>query len=286
MANEVRERVSAWAKTTYDAAYHDRMQHGRYMSEEAAKLAKYVMEYQRLQNKPMSGYSTNGLMKTEEEIGSFHYVKVFNSICKVKDWNPMDMIYGTCYLALKNPAVKQRAEERGIPEEKLIAQMCGRALRALPSYLREHDLKCQLQERFPNAEFKQNEALDTVLHADLMMDYDNNRYFIWSFVDTSKSLRNFEDKFLGHRMGHVPEGLHVVCPFSLDYCNDYEGWKMYDSLSISQIAQTIRNGRAANYKNVENIVKTDATYFSNPKLIIKPRERVWEIEEELEIGNR
>jgi hypothetical protein len=286
--SDIRMKIQKWSESTYGDVFESRVERGRYKPGPAIDMARNVLRRQGLENMVMTGNSTNGLDNMEREVGKFQYVKVFNIISRVADWTPADMVYGTCYLAMKDPNVKLKAQQWGMSEEELISKMCGRALRALPSYLREHDLKCQLEARLPYAEFIQNEALDTVLHADLMMRYGGEDYYFWSFVNTPRSIANFQDKFFGHRQGHVPDGYHVTCPFSLDYCEDIQGWKLYDSVAVRSIARMLDNPTHANYDNVEQVSQSTSMYFQTPKLIFKNDDREWAMEQEelLVVGNR
>ena len=256
----IRDKLNNW-NTTYSEAFEDRVKSGAYPSGKAVEIANYVIDSQHLSNKPMDGNSTTKMNVMEREIGDFKYVNVFNSITKRDDWSPVDMIYGTCYLANKDPNVSIMATRFGVSKEELISKMCGRALRALPSYMREHDLKEQLEKRLPHAKFKQNQALDTILHADLKMEYKGNDYYFWSFVNTERSIANFEHKFLGNRAGHVPDGIHIICPFDLERCETINGWKLYDNFTISSIARMTDNPIQANYKDVPDILRNKKNFF-------------------------
>ena len=92
----MRDRIEAWGQKTYIETFKERSREGQYSNKRAAELTQYVLRYQNLANKVMSGYSTSGLDKIEEEVGRFQYVKVFNAVRQLKDWTPLDMLYGTC----------------------------------------------------------------------------------------------------------------------------------------------------------------------------------------------
>ena len=287
--NDMKQKINSWSKVSYGDMLEARLKNGGYSRDESSDIARYVIKAQKLYDKPMNGNSTNGLDLMEREVGNFQYVNVFNIISKAQSWTPMDMVYGTCYLANKDPNVEIMARKLNLKKEDLISKMCGRALRALPSYLREHDLKDQLKAKFPNATFKQNQALDTILHVDLMMKYKDNDYYFWSFVNTNRSLRNFEDKFLGHRAGYIPDGIHITCPFNLNNCDEIDGWKLYDNLVVSEIADMIEYPDQAKYENVQAILNSRRDFFSRPRIINKDDSRTVEMdreEEELCIGSR
>jgi hypothetical protein len=266
---DMKQRIDKWSKTTYSEMLQTRTRSNRYQEAQAIETAKYVLNVQRIANKEMTGLTTNGLKKTEDEIGKFQYVRVFNCISKINDWTPMDMVYGTCYLALRDRNVKIKSLQLGISTNELIAKMCGRALRALPSYIREHDLRFNLELMVPSARFIQNEILDTVLHADIMMRLKDERYYFWSFVNTERSRSNFQDKFLGNRKGRVPDGNHVICPLSLGYCDDINGWKFYKKNEIDRIIQLINTPSPTLYNNVVQILSVDDLYFAKPRIIVK-----------------
>lgn len=277
----VRNKIQQWAESTYGEMLESRVCNHRYRPGPEIEMARRVLQNQGLTDKTMCGTSTNDLLKTEREVGKFKYVSVFNAIARASDWCPMDMVYGTCFLAMRDPAVKEKADQWHMSEEELITKMCGRALRALPSYLREHDLRQQLSERIPEATFVQNESLDTVLHADIMMERDGETYYFWSFVNTPQSIANFQDKFFGRRQGHIPDGIHVTCPFSMDCCDEREGWKLHDPLAVNAIVRMLDRQPVADYSQVEELSSKTNLYFQTPKLIAKEDE----VERQNEIGD-
>jgi hypothetical protein len=285
----LRDKMHQWSSMTYGEIFDQRVATGQYGNDdETIALTQRVLKAQRLEDKPMTGDSTNGLLKTESEVGKFQYVKVFNIISQNSDWAPIDMVYGTCYLARRDPQVKEKARQWGMSEDQLITKMCGRALRALPSYIREHDLRQQLEQRLPGAKFEQSEELDTMLHADLVMERDGQTYYFWSFTNTPQSIENFQDKFLGHRAGEIPGGYHVTCPFSMEFCDDVDGWKLYDSYAVGAIARMTKYQANTDYNHVEEMIAKRGSYFTTPKLVIKQDEPEREIVQDFErpIGNR
>ena len=248
---DLRDKIKDWSNETYGDMLVKRVASGRYGGAPEIDMVMRVLDAQNLNDKNMDGNSTMGLDKTEREVGKFQYVNIFNVISQVSDWCPLDMIYGTCFLAMREPMVHEKAQQWGLSDEELISKMCGRALRALPSYLREHDLKLQLEKRIPNAKFVQNQALDTKLHADLLMRKDGKDYYFWSFVDTYKSIHNFKHKFFGYRQGEVPDGHHITCPFSLSRGQDINGWKLYDGYSINGIVRMFDRPYWSSYDHIE-----------------------------------
>ena len=269
----IRTRIDCWGRTTYSDALNERIQKGVYNNGPELDLTMSVLRRQGLWNSEMSGYSTNRLETMEREVGTFRYVSVFNIMSQLKDYSPVDMIYGVCYLAKNDQQlskdISRCARKWHMSEDDLITKMCGRALRAMPSYIREHDMKDQIEQRFKGASFRQDELVDTTLHADLVMTHNGEQYYFWSFVGTGKSLENFQDKLMGNRHGIVPDGTHVICPFNLNFCDQVCGWKLYDAQEIHSIVSMIQKGTAIDYDQVARMTDRNRHYFKEPRMVVK-----------------
>ena len=120
---DVEQKIKKWSEITYGEMLEDRVKNNRYRPGPEIEMARNVLRRQNLTNKQMDGNSTNGLDKMEKEVGKFYYVTVFNRITQAKDWSPVDMVYGTCFLAMRDPNVGVKAKAWGISEEELISKM-------------------------------------------------------------------------------------------------------------------------------------------------------------------
>ena len=52
-----------------------------------------------------------------------------------------------------------------------------------------------IKELFPDATLEQNEELDKNYHCDIKLNLNNNEYYVWSFVSSTRSIVNFAQKF-------------------------------------------------------------------------------------------
>lgn len=149
--------------------------------------------------------------------------------------------------------------------------MCGRAIGALPSYIREYQLRNALKLTFPTARFYQDEQMDKKFHCDIKMDLDNQTYYFWSFISSQRSITQFMDKFKNHRYGNILDGIHVLCPF--DRFNErfatYNGWCFYSDKYIREIKNSILFKSHVNYEAVINRVTIDIKEFRNPIIVDK-----------------
>ena len=207
------------------------------------ELTRLVVNTQRLTDKPMNGNASESLKKNEFERMGVCYVSFFNKLENAEGvWSPVDIIHEVCKNNIgRRKFYEKKAKQYNTTFEDVTSMMCGRALRALPSYIREHQLENALINAFPHANFYHSEELDKKLHCDIMMEINGKRYYFWSFLSSNQSIGQFIDKFRNNRSGTIPDGYHVLCPFDRDKekSASYKGWCFYSRNYINEIKTAI-----------------------------------------------
>lgn len=240
---------------------------------EVAKLMIDVVGYQRLGDKKMNGYCSEDLRKDEFENMGVCYVDFFNMLeASDKQWTPLDIIFEICKNNLNRRSFyEKKAEQHNMTFEKVTALMCGRALRALPSYLREYQLRNALKDAFPKAMFTQTAETDKKWHCDIQMTLNERQYYFWSFLSSPRAIYQFVDKFKANRSGVILDGNHVLCPFNKmeDSDTSYRGWCFYSNNYINEIKTAIYQKMPTDYNDV-SIGKTfNLRSFKRPIVVSK-----------------
>ena len=239
------------------------------------ELLSYVLDKQKLRDQTMNGNSTQHLEQTEQEKMRIVYVKIPGLMEETREyWTPLDILYYVCELAeTKNKAFyESKAKSLGISYERLVAQICARAIRTLPSWLREQQLRLALQHGFRKATFEQNEELDLHNHCDLKMVLDDKTYYVWSFILSTRSIANFASKFTDSRFGHVPSGAHLVCAFDRDNENhkvQYKGWAFHSKKYVDEVRAAIYQREPAKYENFCLTALRKIGSYNRPLVVVK-----------------
>ena len=263
--------LNNWDKETFSDSI-SRLTVNKYNAE-AIALLHTVVTAQRLWDKKMNGFCTEGLKKTEKEGLKICYVDVFN---KMEDtdqyWDPALLIYELCQMAIDEKELYTKtAIENNMSFEELVIGMSGRLLRALPSYIREEQLKNSLGDAFKTASFEKDANLDKKKHCDIKMILNGNTYYIWSFLSTQRSIVNFAEKFNGTR-GKVPNGYHLLCPFDRNgpRATVYKGWCFYAKEHTDDVIAAVYQNAAIDYnESINDRLIYSQRFFSKPVVIKK-----------------
>ena len=109
----------------------------------------------------------------------------------------------------------------------------GRALRNLPSFVREDSLLHTCQELGANVRRPPLEA-NFLDHADMYLEIKGTTYIIWSFIDTPKARRSVVHKLFNR--GNDLKGFHVLAPINLHSdVQNILGWKIPSSSYASRL---------------------------------------------------
>lgn len=242
-------------------------------NKESVKLLKKVLMHQGLMDKKMNGFCTEGLKKAEFERMGVRYVDFFNEL-ESSDayWTPLDILHNVCKNNLERKKFYEaKAKKYNMSFDKVTWLMCGRALRALPSYMREYQLRNALENTFEQGTFYQDEELDKKYHCDIKMDLNDKSYYFWSFYASTRSIFQFADKFKGNRYGEVLNGCHVLCPFDREQESEatYKGWLFYSKKYVSNVKKAILDDQHLQYKEVLKSSVYDIDFYKKPVAIDK-----------------
>lgn len=266
--------LNQWDAKTYGEAFAELKIDDS--NREVIALLGLVIDKQGLAEKPMNGFSSEGLKKDEFERMGVCYVDFINTLQATREyWTPLDVMYAVCENNIeRREFYEKKAKKLRLSFEKITWMMCGRALRALPSFIREYQLCNELMLAFPKASFARDEDLDRKFHCDVLMEMNEKKYYFWSFLSTSRSLVQFVDKFRNNRYGHVPDGTHVLCPFDRKEESDasYKGWSFYSSRYINEIKTAIYQKKPIEYNSINLDTKFRLSSFKRPVVVEKQTE--------------
>lgn len=268
--------LNKWDSMTYGEAFAQMVVTDK--NRESVELLKMCLDKQKLWNKPMNGNSSEGLKNTEVEKLGIAYVDLFNALDPTdRFWTPLDFLHEMCKHNLsKRKFYEKKAKANNMTFEQLTCRMCGRALRALPSFIREYQMSNALKTAFPKGKFSQDPDMDKRCHCDVRMELNGEMYYFWSFISSTRSIYNFVDKFKSNRHGVILDGHHVLCPFDRDEEKDasYKGWAFYSARYINEVKTAIYQKAHLNYEEVKDGVMFKTTTFKRPVVVDKAEEFV------------
>lgn len=232
-----------------------------------------VLDKQSLMDKPMNGYASEHLMKDEFEDMGVTYVDFFNKLSESDEfWTPTHVLYEVCKNNIaRRSFYEKKAVKYNTTFEMIACMMCGRALRALPSYIREPQLLYEMKDTFHRARFEKSDVLDKKFHCDIKMTMKDQNYYVWSFMATNKSMCKFIEKFTNQRRGSVANGYHLLCPFDkTDNAKaQYLGWGLYSKEYINEIQTAVFQKTPVAYVDVMQELLTKPKVFKRPTMIQK-----------------
>ena len=147
--------------------------------------------------------------------------------------------------------------------EELTYRIVKRAIRTLPSFIREMDLAYKLQLEMKEARcYKGSVEEDITDHTDVFLEYQKKVYRIWSYTYSKDiALDHTVSKISGDR-GDLKDGLHLLCPmylFDSEQYEEIEGWRLHSLQYIKNIHFLIEREDIQDYnaiiKNREDLRK-------------------------------
>lgn len=156
-----------------------------------------------IRHAPVSGTISEGWDKTRfEKVKCPSFQKSLDSVMtSYDDWNPAD--YAIHYTLAC-------ATQKSTPVNLF---PIGRALRNIPSFLREYILHDKLtllgyDSAIPSVNINMQS------HVDLIIDYNDNTFYVWSYNNTSKARYWLPKK--ANKRGRIHPGLNLLAPISID----------------------------------------------------------------------
>jgi hypothetical protein len=205
--NKYRLKVGSWATHTFLDEYQNLP-----LTDNTAALSKtkeilFGKNYMDLQNQVVSGWSIEGLPKSEE-IGSYKvsFSGIFHQVLNDNSFGPVLYIYNLIAEILKDNPDAEIAKIYGF---------VSRSLRTFASLLREQSLLEQLEYLFKSdglqATFKMSPKQDSQEKTDILIEFNGNKYRLWTYQHSSRGLPHNIERISGKR-GALPSGIHILCP--------------------------------------------------------------------------
>ncbi len=155
-------------------------------------------------------------------------------------WNPA--------FYLVHYAARCKADESCAPPYDL-----GRAIRNLPSFIREDSLKNVCTDIGLNVSQPslQSNFSD---HADLYIEIHGVTFTVWSFINTKKSRKAVLQKLL--KRGNDLKGVHVLAPIDMDTdVKDVFNWKILDSSYASELMKSLDLDQVIDFERTLSLMR-------------------------------
>ncbi len=255
---DIQVYMRCWGQYTYREEV-DRFYSLRNNAEMRSRIMAY-MERLDISNRYMDGNSVTNLLRNDDAEGNNpavpQYTKVFNRWLNMSYISPLTYIYQIC---------------ESIPDNISEALACGiiaRGLRSFASFFRELELTKQIEARIPGCTVHaRNAEVDILQHTDILIEYNNTLYRLWSYQSSGKGIKNTSERFAGMR-GEIPNGIHIMCPFSLSNIDNRQnnGWLFYSESQCRSVVDMIISNyvQIDFYENInkhQNALKEYLMYF-------------------------
>lgn len=153
-------------------------------------------------------------------------------------WTPADYLL-QCYISAKKKAVALENMD------------LGRALRNLPSFMREYLIAGRLSERDGIEVELPSESMNAESHVDLILRTEGKTIFVWSYLSSEKAIYRLTNNKLSGSRGKILPGLNLLAPFdnSKDAVN-FKSWWIPSSNYIESVTSSL-NKKAMPFKDVQ-----------------------------------
>jgi len=205
--NKYRLKVGSWETHTFLEEYQNLPLTNNTTALSKTKEILFGKNYMNLQNQVVSGWSIEGLPKSEE-IGSYKvsFSGIFHQVLNDNGFGPVLYIHNLIAEILKDNPDAEMAKIYGF---------VARSLRTFASLLREQSLLEQLEYLFKSdglqATFKMSPKQDSQEKTDILIEFNGSTYRLWTYQHSSRGLPHNIERISGKR-GALPPGIHVLCP--------------------------------------------------------------------------
>lgn len=205
--NKYRQKVGSWETHTFLDEYQNLPLNGNSDALSKTKEILFGKGYMNLQSQVVSGWSIEGLPKSEE-IDSYKvsFSGIFHQILNDNNFGPVLYIYILISEILKENPDAELAKIYGF---------VARSLRTFASLLREQSLLEQLEYLFKvdslQAKFRMSPKQDSQEKIDILIEFNQNTYRLWAYQHSSRGLPHNIERISGKR-GSLPSGIHILCP--------------------------------------------------------------------------
>lgn len=270
--------LKTWAKRSFGVALKEaRIEDEQWsLRKKELDLVEYVLKNQGLLNSRMNGNCSQDRDIIEDEDMDICYAEIVNKLENAQTfWDPFDLVCAIVrHILEREEYFKEKAIEKDLCFKQLTSWLCGRALRALPSFVREPQIQNAMQIRLRDAEFSRSLDLDTNEHCDIKIVFDNQPIFAWSFCNSKNGRNKFKKKFT-RKTDSPPNGLHLICPLDMSTACNYYGFLLYTDDHIDEIVTLIHTlCPIMSYNEAIEKIRSEDTnivteFYSKPRLIRK-----------------
>lgn len=235
------ETLKAWENRTFDDGF-EALKNKEGTDPNVLAMLESVIKIQKLNQKHMNGTSVRKLLKTEVEGSGIYFSQIFDYLENRHSemqipWDLTDVLYVVCeQINNLDAKIKEIAKQKKVSYEKMAAYLCGRAMRSIPSYIRERQLASMLKARLPNADILHDNDLDMQMHCDILVKYQGENYMLWSYTYTDQAIKKLAKKFF-NKYNPIPNGLHIICPCEMEH--KYLDWSLYTADTANMIIQVM-----------------------------------------------
>lgn len=235
----------------------------------------FVVSEQQLWNRKMQGFVAERRKVTETEELGIKYAHIPEKLVeKYGSWNPFYIIVHTCEYCLNNPDLyeqnKHRFKENIKDSKDLMVRMCGRALRGMPSPVREDQVAAKCAERYSVEKVDKSLQLDLLYHCDVKVTYKGRAYFIWVTMQTKNGTKNLVSKFMTGRGTPLPAGRHIFCMFDRNDPNNikHQGWDMFSEEFFKKLFDLIENDTYVTYEEYTQDMLKKVRMETGPVMVL------------------
>ena len=275
MYRNVRLLCSSWAQITYKENF-DYLFEKRNVPDLIRIYTTTALTKLNIYNEKMTGFTVakHGRNQKVEDLGTINgvgFTDIYHKCINSYDFSPALYILEIIILLKKNKV--SHVDSIG---------WLQRALRTFPSFLRETDCAVQLlhilEEYDPNVLINMSPEQDRKEHTDILLNYKNNQFHIWSYSVTTIALNNLRKRLLVE--DKIPAGIHVLLPANIYDKNKRDNigeWWFVKKYLINDFCHYLDNVNS-NINHIPNYTDLNSWLNDNDKpSILESRFKEWQV---------
>lgn len=242
---DIRTLIQIWSNKDYSNGFPTKID----LDENALVITKRLFDIH-FNGVKMNGDSVMRLPRIEEaeRRNDIIFTGIFYRLYKEGFLSPAYFLF----------AITEECINRNITDEDIIWGYMCRGLRTFASLLREIDLADKIKDRLPECRTEMNPELDVMSHIDILVNYKNQDYGIWSYQKTENGLKNGSEKLRGDR-GKIKNGVYILCPFDENDKETCCGWWLHSANYVDKVVKIIKeynhDKKCDNYNEITDFIE-------------------------------
>jgi len=172
-------------------------------------------------------------------------------------WTPADYLL-QCYLTAKT---------KGVDLSKMDL---GRALRNLPSFMREYLIAGMLSKRDGIEVEIPPEDMNAEYHVDIILKTEGIKTYIWSYLTSRKAIEKLTQKKLNGQRGKILKGQNLLAPFdNKKDAKEFHAWWVPTETYIDKLLLSLKSPTLTYEEILASIKKNPQKTFSEHILFKK-----------------